>query len=110
MDLLCPGREAREFPGDAIVEAGADAYDQVGLVHCQIRFERAVHAEHADELGVGAWESTEAHQRQRAGRAGETHQFGEGPAGGGTGIDQPASAVEYGASRVCDQRGGLAQQ
>ncbi|MNK90989.1 hypothetical protein D3C87_1110620 [compost metagenome] len=46
----------------AIVEACADSQDHVSMVHRQVGGVAAVHAEHADELTIGAWETAQAHQ------------------------------------------------
>ena len=44
------GANSLQLAGDAVVEAGADRADQVGLVHRVVGRARAVHAEHAQPL------------------------------------------------------------
>ena len=60
VDELRPRRELRQLAGDAVVEAGADRADQVGLVHRVVGRARAVHAEHAQPLLVRRREAAEA--------------------------------------------------
>ena len=63
VDELGPRGELGQLAGDAVVEAGADGHDQVGLVHRVVGRARAVHAEHAQPLLVRRRERAEAHQR-----------------------------------------------
>ena len=74
-------RELVERAGHAVVEAGADGDDQVGLVHRPVRDAGAVHAEHPEPGGIGRRERAERHQRRghrRAGQRGELAQLGGG--------------------------------
>ena len=50
VDELGVRRELGELAGDAVVEAGADRDDQVGLVHRVVGGDGAVHAEHPEPL------------------------------------------------------------
>jgi len=75
MDLARAGREAVEATGDAVVEARADAHDQVGTVHRQIGLVGAVHSRHPQPLRVAGGECTQAHQRRSDRRAGAPRQF-----------------------------------
>ena len=97
MDLLRMRAEVLQAAGHAIVEARTDADHQIGVMHCQIRFQRAVHAQHPHELGIRRRECAQAHQRQGAGGAGVPNEPGKGLACGRTGIDQPAATIEDGA-------------
>ena len=54
VDELRARGELAELAGDAVVEAGADREDQVGLVHRVVGRAGAVHAEHAEPLRVRA--------------------------------------------------------
>jgi hypothetical protein len=54
VDELRARGELGELAGDAVVEARADAADEVGLVHRVVRRAGAVHAEHPEPLRVGA--------------------------------------------------------
>ena len=69
VDELRPRRELGQLAGDAVVEAGADRDDQVGLVHRVVGGARAVHAEHPEPLLVRRREGAEAHQRAGDGEA-----------------------------------------
>ena len=42
-----------ELAGDTVVETRADADHQIGVVHGEVGLDRAVHAQHADELRAG---------------------------------------------------------
>ena len=53
MDLPRLRREGVETPGDAIVEARADADHQIAVMHGVVGLERTMHAEHAQPLPVG---------------------------------------------------------
>ena len=47
---------------DSVVKASTDRQDHVGVVHCVVGFESAVHAEHANKLAVGGRIATQPHQ------------------------------------------------
>jgi hypothetical protein len=55
-------RELGQLAGDAVIEAGADADDQVRVVHRVVGGAGPVHAEHAEPLVVRGGERAEAHQ------------------------------------------------
>ncbi|KAG0929072.1 hypothetical protein G6F31_017480 [Rhizopus arrhizus] len=93
MDLARMRAEFRDLAGDAVVKTGADADDEVGVVHGQVGLDRAMHAQHAYELRAGRGEGPQAHQRQGARRAGVADQVGERFASLRAGIHQPAAAV-----------------
>jgi hypothetical protein len=76
MNRAC-GAKPSTLPVTAVVEASADTDDQVGLVHGHVGFERAMHAEHAEERGIGRRERAQAKQGQRARSLGRAHETGE---------------------------------
>ena len=78
--FLAPGQNSLRLPGHAVIEAGLYAYDQVGRVHRQIGFQRAMHARHAQILLVGRRVGTEPHQGQGTRRAGTLHESRKGGA------------------------------
>ena len=63
MDDARARREILGPPDDAVIEAHADADDQVGVLHGQVRLHRAVHADHAQGLWVLLGEDAEAQER-----------------------------------------------
>ena len=67
-----------------------------GMVHGQIGFERAMHAQHAKKPGIIGREGAQTHQRQRARRAHILDQRGKGVASINARIDQPAAAMGVG--------------
>ncbi len=76
------------------------------MVHGQVRFQRAVHAQHAEEGRVRGGKGAQAQQGQGAGRGRQFHQLPEGGAGVQAGIDEAAAAIEHGLARARDQAGG----
>ena len=46
----------------AIIEARTNGNDQIGIVHAHIGLICPVHAQHADELPVSGWVTTQAHE------------------------------------------------
>ena len=102
--MRASGQNCVELAGDAVVEAGARAHDQVRLVHREVGLQRAVHAEHAEPLRRRGRKGAQAHQRQRAGRILPAHQSREGSAGGLARAHQAAAAVEDGTARGADHR------
>ena len=100
------GREGLQQPGHPVVEAGAEADDQVAALQSGHGGDGAVHAGHAEVLGVAVREGTAGHQRGHHGDAG---QLGQHPQlAGGAGPDGAAAHVEHRAPRLQDQPGGLA--
>ena len=77
MDDLGLGGEGRELAGDAIVEAGAQRDDQVGVLDRVVGELGAVHAEHAQALRMGLGERALAVDGGHDRRA---HQLDEAPA------------------------------
>ena len=64
------------------------------MVHGQVGFVCAVHAEHAQEVLVGSRQSPQPHQRQRTWKAGGVDQPFEAGGRRRTGIDDPAAGVD----------------
>ena len=60
VDELRARRELGQLAGDAVVEAGADGDDQVGVVHRVVGGARAVHAQHPEPLVVRCREARPA--------------------------------------------------
>jgi hypothetical protein len=106
VDLARLRAEIRETAGDAVVEAGPDADDQVGVVHGLVGFQRAVHAQHAEEARVRRRERAQAHQGERGRQVPLAAQRGERGAGFGAGVHQAAAAVENGTARGGEEVGG----
>ena len=59
----------------AIIKTRADGKQHIAILHRQIGFISAVHAEHADELLVGRRITAEAHQCVGAGKTQRAHQL-----------------------------------
>ena len=97
MDLAAVGREGVEAAGDAVIEARADAQDEVRLVHRPIGFIGAMHPQHAQPLVGRCGEGAQAHQGRGDGRAGERGEFAQQGAGLRAAIDDTAAGVEDGA-------------
>lgn len=100
------GREQRRLAGHAVVEAGAEREDQVGLLQREHRGNGAVHAGHAQVLLVRVGERAAGHQRgdhRGARRLGERLQLGRR-----AGADDTAADVEHRLLRLGQQlRRGL---
>ncbi|MNV22433.1 hypothetical protein D3C71_1134040 [compost metagenome] len=109
VDLAGVRTELVELARHAVVETRAHAHHQVGLVHREVGFEHAVHAQHADELRVGRGERAQPHQRERARRVQPVHELRERLAGRRPRVDEPAAAVEHRPARGRDQVGGALQ-
>ncbi len=75
MDLLRTGAEVAQFSGDAVVKARAHADDDVCVMHCEIGFDSAVHAQHAEESRIGGGECAKPQQGQGAGRTRAAHEL-----------------------------------
>ena len=98
------GANSRQLAGDAVVEAGADRDDQVGLVHRVVGRAGAVHAEHPEPLLVRRRERAEAHQR-----AGDREVAAERELAQllrRVGVDHAAAGVEHRPARVGHRLGG----
>ena len=101
--------EAVQLAGDAVVEAGSEGDDQVGLLQRGDGGDRTVHARHSHVQRVAVGECAERHQGGGDGRSGE---LGEDlQLGGGPGLDDAAADVQdraawpavisLAASRIC---------
>ena len=55
--------ELFDVAGDAVVEARAHREQHIAFVHGHVGLVRAVHAKHADKLGIGAGIGAQTHQR-----------------------------------------------
>lgn len=98
--------EAVQPAGDAVVEAGSEGDDQVGLLQRGDGGDRTVHARHSDVQRVAVGECAERHQCGGDGRSGELCedlQFGGGPR-----LDDTAADVQHRALGLGDQLGGFA--
>ena len=94
MDLLRARRESVEPPGDAVVEARADADHHIAIMHGVVGLEGAVHAEHAEPLLVGGRIGAEPHEGRGDGVAGQAHDLAQALAGDGPRIDDAAAGIE----------------
>ena len=77
VDLGRIRRELVELAGDAVIEARADVEHHVTVVHGQIGFVGAVHAQHPDELLIRSRVGPQSHQGvgdRHAGHPGELDQ------------------------------------
>ncbi len=110
MDLAAVRAERIEPARHAIVEARAEAEDQVRLVHRPIGFIGAVHAEHAEPLVGRGGEGAQAHQGRGDRRAGDPRQFAQQLARRRAGIDDAAAGIEDRALRRREHVDGLLDQ
>ena len=101
VDDLSLGCEGVELTGDAVVEACAEGDEQVRLLHCGDGGNGAVHAGHAEVLGVRVGECTDSVQGGDDGCADELSQLVE--LFGGTGAYQATADVEDGALGLGDE-------
>ena len=49
--------------GDAVIKTRAHRKDDIRMVHRHVRLVEAMHTQHAEELSIAAWISTQAHER-----------------------------------------------
>ena len=103
VDLGRIGRERVQPSGHPVIKARADADHQVGLVHRHVGFERAVHPQHAQPVGMVSRKRAEAHQRGGNRRAGQVLQLAQQLCRARAGIDHAAAGIE-------DRRAGIGQQ
>ena len=96
VNLLGLRSEGVEPPRHAIVEAGSYRNDQIGAVHGHIRFVGAMHAQHAEPVGMIGGKRAEAHQRTRHRGSGCRLQLAQQFACLGSGIDNAAAGIEHG--------------
>jgi len=98
--------EAVELAGDAVVEAGAEAHEQVALLQGGHRGDAPVHAGHPQVLRVAVGERAAGHQGRDDGDAG---QLGEdAQLGGRAGLQHAAADVQHRPRGARDQPRGLA--
>ena len=81
VDLARVRAELVQLAGHAVVEARADADHQVGFVHRQVGFQRAVHAEHAEKARSDAGNAPRPISVSVQGASSCAHQPREGLAG-----------------------------
>ena len=94
VDFFGLGRERIEASSHPVVEARAEADDQVRLVHRQIGFIGAVHAQHAEPLVRRRREGAQAHERGRNRATDPIRQFAQQYAGLRTAVDDAATCIE----------------
>ena len=82
-------------PGHPVVEAGAEAHHEVGLVHRHIGFVGAVHPQHPEPLRPGCRIGAEPHQRGGHRRAADPREFAQQLACRGAGVDDPAAGIQH---------------
>ena len=63
MNNFCARTELTHRIGHTVVKTRTHRKNHVAMVHRHIGFIEAVHAQHAEELTVSSWVSTQAHQR-----------------------------------------------
>ncbi len=94
MDDLARHRiEMANIADHAVVETRAHRQQHIAILHAQVGFVRAVHAEHADELLVVRRIAAQTHQRIGTRRAEQTHQFGQ--LLGSVRQDHPAARIHH---------------
>ena len=97
------GTELGHVVGHAVIKAGTHGEDEIRVVHCLVRFEGTMHAQHADELRMGTGEGPQPHQ---GGGYRQVQQLGQlGHQMIRTGIDGAATHVHDGALRLHQQLG-----
>ena len=79
------GAKRVELAGGAVVEAGADADQQVAFVDRDVGRARAVHAEHAEEVRLVGRKSAQALERRDRRHAGARGEVAQRPLGPGDG-------------------------
>lgn len=93
--------EFRNFACDTVVKADTECQKEVGIIHCIVGVDGAVHAEPFEGLGIVFRETTDAHESRRHRDAGRTGKFEE--VGFGSGSDDASADVKDGAFRFFDQ-------
>ena len=94
MDLGRIGRELVELAGNAIIKARADVQHHVTVVHGQIGFVGAVHAQHPNELLIRSRVGPQSHQGVGDRHAGHAGEFNQQLRGFGACVDHPAPGVD----------------
>jgi hypothetical protein len=106
VDHLGVRSEGVEVAGHPVVEPGSEADDQVTALQAGDRCDGAVHARHAEVLGVAVGKGAAGHQR---GEHRDPGHLGEHPQLlGGAGADHPAADVQHRTACLEDHPGGLA--
>jgi len=98
--------EGGEAAGDAIVEAHAHGDHEVAAGHRHVRGVTAVHAGHADEVGMAAGEAAQTHQGandRKVHQFDQLQQLGRGARG-----DDAAAGIDQRTLGVPDHLGGAA--
>ena len=106
VDHLGVGGEGRQLAGHAVVEAGPEGDEEVGLLQRRHRRDGAVHAGHAEVERVAVGHRTARHERRDDRDPGQLDEPAQLLAGAGA--DDAAADVEHRPLRLGDQPGGLA--
>ena len=99
--ILASGANAVDLAGDAVVEAGAEGDQQVGLLHRGDRGVVAVHARHAEAQRVVVGERAAGHQRGDDVDVGQLGQLAQRL--GGARLEDAAAGVDHRALGGQDQ-------
>ena len=99
--------ERRQLAGHAVVEAGAEGDEQVGLLQGGDGGDGAVHAGHAEVQRVAVGDGAAGHQRGHDGDAGQLDEARAAPRCA-LAADDAAADVEHRPLGLGDQPGGLA--
>ena len=100
------GREGGQPAGDAIVETNAQGHDQIAVGEGHVGGVTAVHAGHADKIGMFARKRAQTHQRHYRGRVGQFHEFPQ--ISGRVGRHDAAAGIYQRTRRFLDQLRGAA--
>ena len=103
VDLDRIRRKRIQPPGHPIIETRADADHDIGLVHRQIGFVGAVHAQHSQPVGMICRKTAQSHQRRGDGRAGQRLELAQQATRARPGVDDAAAGVENRRLCRCDQ-------
>ena len=93
--------EFRNFACDTVVKADTECQKEVGIIHCIVGIDGAVHAEPFEGLGIVFRETADAHQGRGYRNTRRTGEFEE--IGFRSGSDDASTDVEDGAFRFFDQ-------
>ena len=91
-DLVRHRKEMFGVADHPVIETRADGQHHVAMLHRQIRFQRAVHAQHAQKLRIGSRKPAQAHQRIGHRRTQTARQRGQGF--GGIAQNHPATRID----------------
>ncbi len=106
VDHLGVRSEGREPAGDTVVEAHAKGDEEIGVRQPHVGGVAAVHAGHADEVGVVGRQRAQAHEGADGRQVSGFHQRSQ--FGGGPRSDDPASGVHHRPLCLPDHLGGAA--